>query len=59
MSCPICARGRRGPGIYLCSTQMKICFSIEVMLILLLIFIVHTKYSTFLYGLPYQLAESV
>ena len=52
MSCPICARQRKGPGMYLCHPRMKICLDVEVMLILLFIFVVCTKYSSFLDGLP-------
>ena len=59
MSCPIFARQRKGPQMYLCGPRMKICLSIEVMLILLFIFVVHTKYSSFLDGLPEELAKSV
>jgi len=51
MSCPICVRQRKGPRIYLCGPRMKIRLNIEAMLILLFIFVVHTKYSSFLDGL--------
>jgi hypothetical protein len=41
--------------MYLCSPRMKICLNIEVMLILLFIFVVLTKYSSLLDGLPWEL----
>jgi hypothetical protein len=52
MLCPICVRWRKGPGMYLCGLQIKIHLHIEVMLILLFVLVVHTKYSSFLVGLP-------
>jgi hypothetical protein len=52
MLCLICVRWRKGPGMYLCGPQMKININIEVMLILLFILVVCTKYSSFLVGLP-------
>jgi len=44
--------------MYLCGPCMNILLNIEVMLILLFI-LLHTKYSSFLDGLPEELAESV